>query len=284
MPNPLYVALAQAQLELPNIPTNQTANTGKFSYKYADLSAILSETLPVLNKHGIALTQMPDSDGLITMLLHGESGECLTSRTPIFVSVVQSARDREAGLPAPDPTPRDYQGAITSARRIAIMCMLGITTVDEDTTSQQHYAAPHSQPQRSQPVATDAPKANAITDKQIAVLGSLTKELELDPVRARAFFSWVAGRDVPVKSSKELTKSDAMKILDAVKDDEAKSFRADPGKLATLLGRFNGREAAMEVNRNSKATPKPDQMFDPIGHNDALDALLESANTADLPY
>jgi hypothetical protein len=53
----LAKALAKAQSEFTPVIKDNTADTGKFSYQYADLATILSMALPILNKHGIFFNQ-----------------------------------------------------------------------------------------------------------------------------------------------------------------------------------------------------------------------------------
>lgn len=53
----LAKALAKAQSEFTPVIKDNTADTGKFSYHYADLATILTMALPILNKHGIFFNQ-----------------------------------------------------------------------------------------------------------------------------------------------------------------------------------------------------------------------------------
>lgn len=122
-------ALLAAQKEFPTVAKNRTAKiktkTGSdYSYKYADLGDILDAVLPILHKHGIALSQPPIArDGRIgctTRLLHtsGHVEEC-----------------GEFLLPTGN-TPQDAGSAMTYARRYAAQSALGIAA-DEDADGRQ---------------------------------------------------------------------------------------------------------------------------------------------------
>ena len=112
-------ALVAAQADLRNPPKDKTANTGTYSYKYADLASILDLVRPILAKHGLAIAQdvvMEDGRLLIyTRLIHS-SGECLDFG-PLAGSVGTSWQQTGGG--------------ITYARRYALQAILGIAA-DED--------------------------------------------------------------------------------------------------------------------------------------------------------
>jgi hypothetical protein len=113
-------ALVAAQADLRNPPKDKTANTGTYTYKYADLASILDLVRPILAKHGLAITQdvrMEDGRLLIfTRLIHS-SGECMDFG-PLAGSV---------GV--------DWQktgGGITYARRYALQSVLAIHADEDD--------------------------------------------------------------------------------------------------------------------------------------------------------
>jgi hypothetical protein len=113
-------ALVAIQADLRNPPKDKTANTGTYSYKYADLASILDMIRPVLAKHQCALPQevrMEEGRLLIyTRLIHA-SGECM-----------------EFG-PLAGSVGGDWQkvgGGITYARRYALQAILGIAADEDD--------------------------------------------------------------------------------------------------------------------------------------------------------
>ena len=113
-------ALVAAQADLRNPAKDRTANTGTYSYKYADLASILDLVRPVLAKHGLAITQdvrMEDCRLLIHSRLIHSSGECLDFG-PLAGSVGTSWQQTGGG--------------ITYARRYALQAILGIAADEDD--------------------------------------------------------------------------------------------------------------------------------------------------------
>lgn len=95
-----------------------------FKSNYADLSAVIDASVPALNKHGIAVLQMPTTDNgksvLRTMLLH-ESGEFVGSDTDIVV--------------AKQNDPQAYGSAISYARRYGLQASVALKAEDDDGES-----------------------------------------------------------------------------------------------------------------------------------------------------
>lgn len=136
----LDAALVAANTELTNPRKDKTANTGHFSYTYADLASILDHVRPVLARHGLAVTQdvvMAEGRVQVFTLLHHVSGETRT-----YGPLVGRAADSWQQLGS----------AITYARRYALTACLGIAG-DEDTDTQDIPAKPA---QRSSSPAPDA--------------------------------------------------------------------------------------------------------------------------------
>lgn len=139
-------ALAAVQAELPTIPKSKTANTGKFSYSYADLADVTAELYPILSKHGLAFTCCPVmAEGGFVMrgvLLH-TSGEQLVGELPI------KGGDAQA-----------IGSAITYMRRYLISSMVGaVTDDDEDGT----IATTRARNPRPNPV--DITRRSALLDR-----------------------------------------------------------------------------------------------------------------------
>jgi ERF superfamily len=111
-------ALVAAIGELSNVA--KTANNPYFKSKYAPLDAIIEATRPILNKHGLAVTQQPifmeGTAGVETTILH--KGGYSTTSTLL--------------LPLKDQSPQGVGSAITYARRYALAAVLGIASEDDD--------------------------------------------------------------------------------------------------------------------------------------------------------
>jgi len=110
-------AVVAAYAELGHVAKDGTGNYGK----HATISAVLDAAKPILAKHGLAVIQTfgmfePGFVSVETTLLH-TSGEALNG----------------GGLRMPAPNdPQKVGGAISYARRYALMTFLGLAAEDDD--------------------------------------------------------------------------------------------------------------------------------------------------------
>ncbi len=107
-------ALAKAQAEM-GVALKGSDNPF-FKSSYADLASIIEAGRP-LSTHGLAVTQFPCGNELVTMLIHSGSGQWLKSRYTI------------------KPVKDDPQGrgsALTYARRYAYQAIAGLASADDD--------------------------------------------------------------------------------------------------------------------------------------------------------
>lgn len=121
MSDSLYAVLARCQAEFPAIHFDSEARMreGNKGYRYASLNAVLAAVRPVLNKHGVFLSQpWKQSDGIVsvTTRLH-RGGEAM----------------EETGAA---PMARlDFHGlgtAVSYLRRYQLVSMLGLAAEDDD--------------------------------------------------------------------------------------------------------------------------------------------------------
>lgn len=133
----LATALALAQAEMQN-PTFDSVNP-HFKNKFASLVSVRAAVIPVLNKHGLSISQFPVSAelraGVVNILMH-TSGQWI-----------------EEGCILP-LTKNDAQGAgsaITYARRYSLQSIAGVVA-DEDDDAEAASTAPRKP-------ATAAPSA-----------------------------------------------------------------------------------------------------------------------------
>jgi hypothetical protein len=122
----LAEALVAAQAELPcAIGKDADGQIQNRTYRYLTLDKLIAETRPILQKHGLAITQCPvyiERGGeavvpaLETSLAH-VGGEALSWTTPLYVT---------------EKTMQGLGAAITYARRYAWQSVLGIAA-EEDT-------------------------------------------------------------------------------------------------------------------------------------------------------
>lgn len=122
----LIKAFIAFQKEKPKIPFNSKVSYGKTEFEYADLASILDTCLPVLHKHGLAITQLVNEGRITTILMH-ESGQCMSSDT----------------LYSTQGKPQDQGSQITYMKRYALSAMLGIAA-EEDKDGAQSAPAPVS--------------------------------------------------------------------------------------------------------------------------------------------
>jgi hypothetical protein len=133
----LYEALRAAQESLPDVAKNRTAKVkGKtkagadfeYSYKYADITDVLSAVRPHFARHGLTILQPTRIDGgslqVATRIVHDTTGQFEESLYP----VAAIGADHQA-----------LGSALTYARRYALCSMIGLAP-DEDADG-QHAAS-----------------------------------------------------------------------------------------------------------------------------------------------
>lgn len=127
----LEQALLAAQGDMPHL--QRDAINPHFKSKFISLDTLMENVLPVLNKHGLVLLQLPTTvDGqpaLRTRLVHAESGEGLED-----TMLLMAAKD----------DPQGQGSAITYARRYSLMSTLGLVA-DEDDDGNKATAAKQSE-------------------------------------------------------------------------------------------------------------------------------------------
>lgn len=155
----LYAALAAAQAEYPEIPKRRTAKVKtktqdgrwvEYSYKYADLSDIMSALRPALTKHGLSILHRTDAldNGKVrlTGILAHSSGQ-----------TVEAHMDMSA-FPSEGKAVQTWGGNLTYARRYTLSALAGIASEDDDDanrtaaegdfTVEEHTPRQTRQPQR----------------------------------------------------------------------------------------------------------------------------------------
>jgi hypothetical protein len=228
----LAAALAKVQAKLPKLERDRTVEVQKkdgdtYSYSYVTLANLTDAILPLLAEHGLSFAAMPGagSDGKMCVRYHlmHESGEQLSGEFPI---------SGEGGI-------QMIGGRITYARRYCLAAIVGVAADEDDEARLADEGAPRTTAQRAaRPQARTAPPAatgtrtaqrasaappplpgegdsDSITQPQLKKLHVLmSREGFTDRDEALAFLSDKVGRDIA--SSKELTKREAMRIIDAL--------------------------------------------------------------------
>ena len=131
--NSIAIALAKAQTEFTK--AFKDAKNPHFRSTYATLQSVMAAVMPALNANGIALIQTEgrgDHGPFVdTILLHGESGEDLTTRSPIIQGKVDS---------------QGYLAGLTYARRGGVMTLCGIAPADDDDGETGRKSPPVEKP------------------------------------------------------------------------------------------------------------------------------------------
>ena len=141
----LAKALAAAQGEFEAV--DRGATNPFFNSKYADLPSVVKAASPILSKHGIAVSQLPDFDGdndLLTTLIMHESGEWIEATMRLFL--VRQVKG-EGWVESLDP--QSQGSAQTYGRRYSYSGGVGVVTeVDDDgnAASTKPAATVHREP------------------------------------------------------------------------------------------------------------------------------------------
>jgi len=115
----LAAALVAAQAELKN-PAFDSTNP-HFKSKFASLATVRDTVMPVLTKHGLSVTQWPETDEgghtLVTTMLTHSSGQWMQSSLHV---------------PVAKPDAHGTGSSITYARRYALMACVCVVGDDDD--------------------------------------------------------------------------------------------------------------------------------------------------------
>jgi hypothetical protein len=142
----LHEALLALQAELPTITKDNTADTGKYQYKYADLGAVHDALFPLLNKHGFTWLTAP------TLTPHGFA---------LHYELEHSSGEVRAGdYYLPQGTSQEIGSAITYARRYALLAVTGVAPEDDDGAAAS----------RPKPAAEDTRALDALVSEWIEAL------------------------------------------------------------------------------------------------------------------
>lgn len=197
----------------PVLVKDQDGQVGSQKTKYANLIQVNEKVLPLLNANGVIYTCLPNvqDDGRFALeyeLLHVKSGTAKRGKYALKLS----------------EQPMQMGSAITYARRYALLAVLGIVAENEDDDAgtgkgsaqrQAKRATPEQQAQTAQrrPSGPPLPSDNLLTPDQLTKLQTTFREKGLlNPDRKKAFMEDVIGH--PLESTKDLTKVEAMKVID----------------------------------------------------------------------
>ena len=175
----LATALSKLQGEIKDVTKNR-----KGRFEYADISAFFDVARPLLEKNGLAVTQLVSNSGdnisIETVLMHS-SGEWISS------AVASPVYKGQSGNPL-----QDIGGVITYLKRYSFSALLCFDKTDEDDDAESLTGAAHAKHEQKPynlAVASVAPvqpvEHELITKEQTLELSKLMFEAKVD---SRKFF------------------------------------------------------------------------------------------------
>lgn len=191
----MYPDLVAALGELGETAKRKVADTGTYSYGYADLGDVLGDVRPVLRRHHLGLSQYVVTNSydrtvtVATRLLHVSGDHYAAGRLT---------------YPLP-PNIQQLGSLITYLRRYSIGAALGIGTVDDDDGQEA-----------AKPVAKPAKSTRGVSQTQIRKIGALMDEagINKDAAARRQLVSDLIGRQIQTRN--DLTADEATVVIDAM--------------------------------------------------------------------
>lgn len=147
----LATALCAFQAEVGNIPKDSV--NPFYKSKYASLESVITTIKPILTKHGLSFSQLPDGAGLKTILLHN-SGEILEATMTLVVK---------------EQTPQSQGSSLTYARRYALSAMLGLATDEDDDASEASKPTQKAETPKA-PAKITPPKSVTVLQKKKRIM------------------------------------------------------------------------------------------------------------------
>ncbi len=202
----LAEALAAAQADMPSVDKDSV--NPHFKSRFTSLDHLIAKTRPVLNKHGLSISQWPSyalpGDGAERIVLH-----TLTTRlSHITGEDVESTMALVLGK-------NDMQGlgaALTYAKRYAWSAALGISTDEDDdgnqasqTTAQKPAGATETASQPSDGSAPARKRTGAASEAQVKMIHALIRELAAAEVATVDALTEYAHREYGVEHITDLT-------------------------------------------------------------------------------
>jgi hypothetical protein len=206
-------ALAAFQHELPSVRKGQTANTGTYSYSYADLTDITEVAAPLLAKNGLSWTAAP------TITEHG---------FVLRYALLHDGGHSVGGeFPLPDPAksnPQQIGSWLTYARRYALCAVTGIAPGGDDDDAAKAMDA------RSEPLPR-APRRRGATTRHNGPDDPTTHQ---DEWTVQTDTEWLEdaraslGRTGSVDEVRELWQATAAKVREGrLAHEDAEAFKAE---------------------------------------------------------
>lgn len=131
-------AFIAALSEVEDVEANREANTGTYSYSYANLADVNRSIKAACQAHGLMVSQVATSDG---------------PRVSVGTTILHTSSQWMAFAPLSMPTgnsPQATGSAITYARRYALVTIFGVSTEDDDGARAEQATRTPQTPVRAQ--------------------------------------------------------------------------------------------------------------------------------------
>lgn len=195
----LAEALLAIQREIPAVEPD--AVNPHFKSKFVSLGNLISKVRPVLNRHGVAVTQFPsltddNQPTLVTVLTHAASGERMEYPAPLFLAKAD---------------PQGQGSAITYMRRYALATAFGVVDQEDDDGNAGTEGV--------QREANGDRRSYPISDKQLGFLESLLKKTDATAQERLTILAWArenltGGQKGTASTAIEGLKTDATQTLE----------------------------------------------------------------------
>ena len=176
----LFAAIVKAQSEM-GAAVKDSKNP-HFRSTYASLPAVLDAITPVLNRHGLAMLQLPTFDG-----------DTIVQVTTVVVHTSGQMMSSTVGAPIAKKDPQGVGSAITCLRRYAAQSIFALPVEDDDGNAASHRpSAVPASPPKVGPVgsATGGPKPGKVGNGTMKAINEIKALLEENGLKVGDFNVW----------------------------------------------------------------------------------------------
>lgn len=219
----IYTALANVMADCDHVAKRDRNEHQRFMFRGID--AVVNAVGPVLRKHSVMV--VPNVESVTYDTVQTSTGKpataCRILATYSFYASDGSSIDTRVAAEAWDAGDKAAPKAMSVAFRTALLQALALPTDEPDPDSQTYErdnaprqaAPPPSRQQQRPPAAEVVEGGNGITKAQLGKIGALMGEIGVKERDDRlTYVADVIGK--PVASSKELTKAEASRVIEAL--------------------------------------------------------------------
>jgi hypothetical protein len=219
----IYAALAAVMADCDHVAKRDRNEHQRFMFRGID--AVVNAVGPVLRKHSVMV--VPNVESVTYDTVQTSTGKpataCRILATYSFYASDGSSLDTRVAAEAWDAGDKAAPKAMSVAFRTALLQALALPTDEPDPDSQTYerdnaprQAAPPPPRQQQRPPSAEVVEGgNGITKAQLGKIGALMGEIGVKERDDRlAYVADVIGK--PVASSKELTKAEASRVIEAL--------------------------------------------------------------------